>query len=54
VTKVNWNSTTQGEAVAGGLAFSAGDGQTVYNVKAAREVILSCVFLFKRRYWRHI
>ncbi|KAJ7055079.1 hypothetical protein C8F01DRAFT_1234855 [Mycena amicta] len=41
VTKTNWNSTTSGSAVAGGVSFAASAGGTVYNVNAAKEVILS-------------
>ncbi|KAJ7055093.1 hypothetical protein C8F01DRAFT_994648 [Mycena amicta] len=41
VTKINWNSTTSGSAVAGGVSFAASAGGTVYNVNAAKEVILS-------------
>ncbi|KAJ7064426.1 GMC oxidoreductase-domain-containing protein [Mycena belliarum] len=38
VTKVNWNSTASGAAVAGGVSFAAAKGQTVYTVNAAKEV----------------
>lgn len=41
VTKVNWNSTTAGSAVAGGVSFSAAKGSTVYTANARKEVILS-------------
>ncbi|KAJ7461927.1 hypothetical protein FB451DRAFT_475524 [Mycena latifolia] len=41
VTKVNWNSTTSGAAVAGGVSFASAAGQTVYTVNAAKEVIIS-------------
>ncbi|KAL7413404.1 GMC oxidoreductase-domain-containing protein [Mrakia frigida] len=41
VTKVNFNSTTSGAAVAGGVSFSASKGSTVYSVTANKEVILS-------------
>lgn len=41
VTKVNWNSTTKGAAVAGGVSFAASASGTVYTVNAAKEVILS-------------
>ncbi|KAF7335241.1 Choline dehydrogenase [Mycena sanguinolenta] len=41
VTKINWNSTTTGAAVAGGVTFSAGAGQQTYTVNAAKEVIVS-------------
>ncbi|KAF7302292.1 Choline dehydrogenase [Mycena indigotica] len=41
VTKINWNSTTSGAAVAGGVSFAANAGGTVYQVNAAKEVILS-------------
>ncbi|KAF7300031.1 Choline dehydrogenase [Mycena kentingensis (nom. inval.)] len=41
VTKINWNSTTSGSAVAGGVSFAASALGTVYTVNAAKEVILS-------------
>ncbi|KAJ7506680.1 hypothetical protein B0H11DRAFT_1706725 [Mycena galericulata] len=41
VTKVNWNSTATGAAVAGGVSFAADASSTVYTVNAAKEVILS-------------
>ncbi|KAJ7248394.1 hypothetical protein C8J57DRAFT_1189614 [Mycena rebaudengoi] len=41
VTKVNWNSTTKGAAVAGGVSFAASASGTVYRVNAAKEVILA-------------
>ncbi|KAJ6515224.1 hypothetical protein C8R45DRAFT_202843 [Mycena sanguinolenta] len=41
VTKINWNSTTSGAAVAGGVTFAAGAGETTYTVNAAKEVIIS-------------
>ncbi|KAJ7784207.1 hypothetical protein B0H16DRAFT_291615 [Mycena metata] len=41
VTKVNWNSTTSGSAVAGGVSFAASASGTVYTVHAAKEVIIS-------------
>ncbi|KAJ7625769.1 hypothetical protein FB45DRAFT_750559 [Roridomyces roridus] len=41
VTKVNWNDTTEGAAVASGVSFAANAGGTVYSVTAAKEVILS-------------
>ncbi|KAF7302287.1 Choline dehydrogenase [Mycena indigotica] len=41
VTKINWNSTISGAAVAGGVSFAANAGGTVYKVNAAKEVILS-------------
>ncbi|KAJ7245711.1 hypothetical protein C8J57DRAFT_758359 [Mycena rebaudengoi] len=41
VTKVNWNSTTKGAAVAGGVSFAASASSTVYKVNAAKEVILA-------------
>ncbi|KAJ7724738.1 hypothetical protein DFH07DRAFT_854638 [Mycena maculata] len=41
VTKINFNSTTTGAAVAGGVSFAADASSTVYTVNAAKEVILS-------------
>ncbi|KAJ6587790.1 hypothetical protein B0H10DRAFT_2093390 [Mycena sp. CBHHK59/15] len=41
MTKVNWNSTTAGAAVAGGVSFAASASSTEYTVNAAKEVILS-------------
>ncbi|KAJ7034159.1 hypothetical protein C8F04DRAFT_956689 [Mycena alexandri] len=41
VTKVNWNSTTSGAAVAGGVSFAASASGTEYTVHAAKEVIIS-------------
>ncbi|KAJ7167840.1 hypothetical protein C8R46DRAFT_898201 [Mycena filopes] len=41
VTKVNWNTTTGGAAVAGGVSFAANAAGQVYTVNAAKEVILS-------------
>ncbi|KAJ7181580.1 hypothetical protein C8R43DRAFT_273227 [Mycena crocata] len=41
VTKINWNSTTSGSAVAGGVSFAASAAGTEYSVKAAKEVIIS-------------
>ncbi|KAJ6532258.1 hypothetical protein DFH09DRAFT_1182534 [Mycena vulgaris] len=41
VTKVNWNSTTKGAAVAGGVSFAASASDTEYTVHAAKEVIIS-------------
>ncbi|KAJ6464591.1 GMC oxidoreductase-domain-containing protein [Mycena sanguinolenta] len=39
--KINWNSTTSGAAVAGGVTFAAGAGETTYTVNARRRVIIS-------------
>lgn len=47
VTKVNWNSTTAGAAVAGGVSFAASAGAKVYTVNAAKEVIISYVFRYQ-------
>ncbi|KAF7318626.1 Choline dehydrogenase [Mycena chlorophos] len=41
VTKINWNETTNGAAVAGGVSFAAAANGTVYSVNAAKEVIIS-------------
>ncbi|KAJ7206782.1 hypothetical protein GGX14DRAFT_456830 [Mycena pura] len=41
VTKINWNSTTSGSAVAGGVSFAASASATEYTVNAAKEVIIS-------------
>ncbi|KAF8207825.1 hypothetical protein K438DRAFT_1575096 [Mycena galopus ATCC 62051] len=41
VMKINWNSTTAGAAVAGGVTFAAAAGDQTYTVNAAKEVILS-------------
>ncbi|KAJ7880951.1 hypothetical protein B0H13DRAFT_938112 [Mycena leptocephala] len=41
VTKVNWNSTTAGQAVAGGVTFAASAEGKAYTVNAAKEVIIS-------------
>ncbi|KAJ7265350.1 hypothetical protein B0H12DRAFT_1011454 [Mycena haematopus] len=41
VTQINWNSTTAGAAVAGGVTFAASAGAQTYTVNAAKEVILS-------------
>ncbi|KAL7415432.1 hypothetical protein BDY24DRAFT_369258 [Mrakia frigida] len=41
VTKINWNSTTAGAAVAGGVSFSASSGAQVFSVTANKEVIVS-------------
>ncbi|KAJ7682021.1 hypothetical protein DFH06DRAFT_971575 [Mycena polygramma] len=41
VTKINWNATTAGAAVAGGVSFAASAGGQTYNVTAAKEVIVS-------------
>jgi hypothetical protein len=43
VTKVNWNSTTAGQVVAGGVTFAASAEGKAYTVNAAKEVIISCV-----------
>lgn len=43
VTKVNWNSTTTGAVVAGGVSFAASASSTEYTVNAAKEVIISWV-----------
>ncbi|KAJ7668139.1 hypothetical protein B0H17DRAFT_950122 [Mycena rosella] len=40
-TQINWNSTTKGSAVAGGVSFAASASGTVYKVHAAKEVIVS-------------
>ncbi|KAK7062355.1 choline dehydrogenase [Favolaschia claudopus] len=40
-TKINWNSTTAGNAVAGGVTFAASAGGQTYSVNAAKEVIMS-------------
>ncbi|KAJ6602071.1 hypothetical protein DFH09DRAFT_1270828 [Mycena vulgaris] len=41
VTKINWNSTTAGAAIAGGVTFAASAEGTAYTVNAAKEVIIS-------------
>ncbi|KAF7299908.1 Choline dehydrogenase [Mycena chlorophos] len=41
VLKINWNETTNGAAVAGGVSFAAAANGTVYSVNAAKEVIIS-------------
>ncbi|KAJ7265370.1 hypothetical protein B0H12DRAFT_1011456 [Mycena haematopus] len=40
VTQINWNSTTAGAAVAGGVTFAASAEDRAYTVNAAKEVIL--------------
>jgi hypothetical protein len=40
-TKVNWNSTATGAAVAGGVTFAASAEGKAYIVNAAKEVILA-------------
>lgn len=46
VTKINWNSTTAGAAIAGGVTFAANAQEEAYTVNAAKEVIISCVLDF--------
>ncbi|KAJ7896315.1 hypothetical protein B0H14DRAFT_3853704 [Mycena olivaceomarginata] len=41
VTKINWNSTTAGTAIAGGVTFAANAQEEAYTVNAAKEVIIS-------------
>jgi len=41
VTQINWNSTTTGAAVAGGVTFAASAEGKAYTVNAAKEVIIS-------------
>jgi hypothetical protein len=45
VTKINWNSTTAGAAVAGGVTFAANAEGKAYTVNAAKEVIISYVLV---------
>ncbi|KAJ6515246.1 hypothetical protein C8R45DRAFT_203429 [Mycena sanguinolenta] len=40
VTHINWNSTTAGAVVAGGVTFAASGEDRAYSVNAAKEVIL--------------
>ncbi|KAF8207871.1 hypothetical protein K438DRAFT_1814488 [Mycena galopus ATCC 62051] len=41
VTQINWNSTTTGAVVAGGVTFAASAEDRAYTVNAAKEVILA-------------
>lgn len=46
VTKINWNSTAAGAAIAGGVTFAANAQEEAYTVNAAKEVIILCVLDF--------
>ncbi|KAK7053944.1 choline dehydrogenase [Favolaschia claudopus] len=41
VTKINWNDTTTGAAIAGGVTFAASAESPAFTVNAAKEVILA-------------